>query len=177
MNMLLNSSPAQFLPLQAMENLFLTFKGTSFAGLQTLTDARAKKTDNPFPQKIVLKESQLLVNVGFQYSNSLDNQAKREHKEIDFQIQPRKWGTRIKGTSLVEHKGNYYLETKVEKVYSTRYVDIDGNELNKEDVLPFLPKKRESSTQDELEKKIYLRDFKLSSIKRLAFGGKMFLVG
>ncbi len=175
--MLLNSSPAIFLSLQAMENLFLTFHGTSFAGLQTLTDARAKKTDNPFPEKIVLKESQLLVNVGFHYSNSLVNQAKRENVSTEFDVQPRKWGERIKGTSLVEHKGNYYLEAKVEKVFQTRYMDIDGNELDKQDVLPFLPKKRESATQDRLEKKIYLRDFKLASIRKFAFDGKLYFIG
>ena len=166
-----------FLSLEAMENMFLTFHGTSLAGLETLTDARAKKTDNPFKDKIILKQSQLLVNLGFVYSNSLENQAKREQKEIDFQVKPRVWGERIMNTALVLHKRYYYLECKVEKVYSTRYVDVDGNELNKEDVIPFLPKKKESSTQDGLEKKIYLRDYKLSSVKRLAFGGKLYLIG
>tara|TARA_Y100000310_G_scaffold148347_1_gene147588 strand:+ start:2219 stop:2752 length:534 start_codon:yes stop_codon:yes gene_type:complete len=177
MNILLNSKPTQILSLIGLQNILLNFKGYSFAGLQTLTDARAKKTDNPFKDKIVLKESQLLVNVGFHYSNSLVNQAKRENVSTEFDVQPRKWGIRLPNSPLVEHKGNLYLEAKVEKVYSTRFTDIDGNELDKQDVLPFLPKKRESATQDRLEKKIYLRDFKLASIKKFAFDGKIYLVG
>ena len=177
MNLLLNSKPLQVITLNQLLDILFNFSGYSFAGLQTLTDARAKKTDNPFKDKIVLKESQLLVNLGFTYSNSLVNQAKRENVSTDFDVQPRKWGERIKGTSLVEHKGNHYLEAKVEKVYSTRYTDVDGNELDKQDVLPFLPKKRESATQDKLTKKIYLRDFKLASTRKFAFDRKLYFIG
>jgi hypothetical protein len=177
MKLLLNSNPTQKLPLIGLQDILLNFKGYSFAGLQTLTDARAKKTDNPFKDKIVLKESQLLVNVGFHYSNSLVNQAKRENVSTEFDVQPRKWGIRLPNCALVEHKGNYYLEAKVEKVFQTRFTDVDGNELSKEDVNPFLPKKRESATQDKLVKKIYLRDFKLASIQKFAFDGKIYLIG
>lgn len=177
MKLLLNSKPTQILSLIGLQNILLNFKGYSFAGLQTLTDARAKKTDNPFKDKIVLKESQLLVNVGFHYSNSLVSQAKRENVSTDFDVQPRKWGIRLPNSPLVEHKGNFYLEAKVEKVFQTRFTDVDGIELSKEDVLPFLPKKRESATQDRLEKKVYLRDFKLASIQKFAFDGKIYLVG
>ena len=179
MKLLLNSNPTQKLSLIGLQDILLNFKGYSFAGLQTLTDARAKKTDNPFKDKIILKESQLLVNVGFHYSNSLVNQAKRENVSTDFDVQPRKWGIRLPNSPLVEHKGNYYLEAKVEKVFQTRFTDIDGNELSKEDVNPFLPKKinQWGATQDRLEKKIYLRDFKLASIQKFAFDGKIYLVG
>ena len=174
---LLKTNPTQKLSLIGLQDILLNFKGYSFAGLQTLTDARAKKTDNPFKDKIVLKESQLLVNVGFHYSNSLVSQAKRENVSTDFDVQPRKWGIRLPNSPLVEHKGNYYLEAKVENVFQTRFTDVDGNELDKQDVLPFLPKKRESATQDRLEKKVYLRDFKLASIQKFAFDGKIYLVG
>lgn len=181
MNLILNSKPLQVISQLDLLGILQDFAGYSFAGLQTLTDARAKKTDNPFKDKIILKQSQLLVNVGFHYSNSLVNQAKRENVSTDFDVKPRKWGERIKGTSLVhyinrEGEENYYLEAKVEKVYSTRYTDVDGNELDKQDVLPFLPKKRESATQDRLEKKVYLRDFMLSSIQKFAFDKKVYLV-
>jgi hypothetical protein len=177
MNLILNSKPLQVISQLDLLGILQDFAGYSFAGLQTLTDARAKKTDNPFKDKIVLKESQLLVNVGFHYSNSLVNQAKRENVSTDFDVQPRKRGIRLPNSPLVEHKGNFYLEAKVEKVFQPRFTDVDGIELSKEDVLPFLPKKRESATQDKLVKKIYLRDFKLASIQKFAFDGKNYLVG
>ena len=33
------------------------------------------------------------------------------------------------------------------------------------------------NVKDRLEKKVYLRDFKLSSIQKFAFDGKIYLVG
>ena len=177
MKKLLQSNPLQQISISELVELLKNFSGYSFAGLQTYTDARAKKTGNPFPEKTIIKESQLLVNVGFHYSNSLVNQAKRENVSTDFNVQSRVWGERIIGTPLVEHKGNFYLEAKCEKVYFSRLVDIHGNEILREDALPFLPVRKESSTQDRLEKKIILRDFRLDSIKKFAFDGKIYLVG
>ena len=176
MKTLINQKIIQVLSQIDLLAILKDFAGHSFAGLQTLTDARAKKTDNPFKDKIILKQSQMLVNVGFHYSNSLVNQAKRENVSTEFDVQPRKWGIRLPNCALVEHKGNYYLEAKVEEIYSTLFFDVDGNELNKEDVLPFLPKKKESSTQERLEKKVYLRDFKIASIQKFAFNKKVYLV-
>ena len=176
MKTIINGKPLQAISQIDLLGILKNFAGYSFAGLQTLTDTRARKTDNPFPKKIILKQSQMLVNVGFHYSNSLVNQAKRENVSTEFDVQPRKWGIRLPNCALVEHKGNYYLEAKVEETYSTLFFDVNGNELDKQDVLPFLSKKQESATQDRLEKKIYLRDFKLASIQKFAFDGKVYLV-
>ena len=177
MKNLLQSNPLQQITIPELVELLKNFAGTSFAGLQTLTNARAKKTGNPFPEKTILKETDLLANLGFHYSNSLVNQAKRENVSTEFHVQRRVWGERIIGTPLVEHKGNFYLEAKCEKVFSSRLVDIYGDEISREDALPFLPVRKESSTQNRLEKKIILRDFRLDSIKKFAFDGKIFLVG
>ena len=76
---------------------FLNYVGHSLIGLTILTDARVKKTNNPYikDKEIILKKTRLLANVGFQYSNSLNSQAKREGKEIDFDVKPRRWGIRL----------------------------------------------------------------------------------
>ena len=158
---------------QSIIDLLINFNGHSFIGLTTLTDARAKKTNNPYGK--ILKKTKLLANIGFHYKNSLNNQAKREGKEIDFDIKPRRWGVRMENTPLVKHKEKYYLEYKAENVQSVEYYTEQGEELTKEQVQEFLPKKSTSSTQRELTKKIILRDVAIENILSLRISKKVFL--
>lgn len=158
---------------QSIIDLLINYNGHSFVGLTTLTDARAKKTNNPYGK--ILKKTILLANIGFHYSNSLDNQAKREGKEIDFNIQPRRWGVRLPNTPLVEHKGKYYLEYKSEKVTSVEYFTENGEQIEKEKIEEFLPQKRHSSTQKELDKKIILRDVAIENILSLRISKNVYL--
>ncbi len=158
---------------QSIIDLLINFNGHSFIGLTTLTDARAKKTGNPYGK--ILKKTKLLANIGFHYKNSLNNQAKREGKEIDFDIKPRRWGVRMPNTPLVKHNDKYYLEYKAENVQSVEYYTEQGEELTKEQVQEFLPKKSTSSTQKELTKKIILRDVSIENILSLRISQKVFL--
>ena len=160
--------------VQAIRDFFINFNGHSLIGLTILTDSRAKKTGNPYGT--ILKKTRLLANIGFHYSNSLNSQAIREGKEIDFDIKPRVWGKRLDNCPLVEHKGNYYLEVKVEKTFEVNYFLENGAPIEKELVEPFLPKKYESKTQDQLDKKVILRDIKLASILSMRIGGESILV-
>ena len=158
---------------QSIIDLLINYNGHSFVGLTTLTDARAKKTGNPFGK--ILKKTRLLANIGFHYSNSLDNQAKREGKEIDFDIKPRRWGVRLPNTPLVEHKGKHYLEYKAEDVQSVEYFTEEGEQIEKSQIEEFLPKPRHSSTQDNLDKKIILRDVAIENIISLRISKKVYL--
>lgn len=158
---------------QSIIDLLINYNGHSFVGLTTLTDARAKKTGNPFGK--ILKKTRLLANIGFHYSNSLDNQAKREGKEIDFDIKPRRWGVRLPNTPLVEHKGKHYLEYKAEDVQSVEYFTEEGEQIEKSQIEEFLPKPRHSSTQDDLDKKIILRDVAIENIISLRISKKVYL--
>ena len=74
--------------------------------------------------------------------------------------------------ALVEHKGNHYLECKVEKTFEVNYFLENGAPIEKSAIEEFLPKKRESSTQDQLDKKIILRDIKLENILSMRFQGE-----
>jgi hypothetical protein len=158
---------------QSIIDLLINYNGHSFVGLTTLTDARAKKTGNPFGK--ILKKTRLLANIGFHYANSLDNQAKREGKEIDFDIKPRRWGVRLPNTPLVEHKGKHYLEYKAENVQSVEYFTEEGEQIEKSQIEEFLPKTRHSSTQDNLDKKIILRDVAIENIISLRISKKVYL--
>jgi len=144
-------------------------KGATFATLITETDARLKKTGNPFGT--VRKVSRVNVTLGFQYEAAVNRQRTREDSEADFEVAPRQWGQRVPGTMLVEHKGRTYLETKVERSLGCTYVDASGNELTAEDVAPFLPK-RSGSGRQGTEKAILVRDYALDSIRSLRFAGE-----
>jgi hypothetical protein len=151
------------------------FAGTGFASLVHVGKPSQVKTGSPSPGTII-KKSNVLVNWGsWRYGSALEAQAKREGKEIQFEIKPRKWGKRIFGTPLVHHIDKnqiekWYIEAKVEKVLSpaTYSCDITGKDFHLDEVKPYLNSyrnpKSESSTQDGLTKKIYLRDYALTGI-------------
>jgi len=160
--------------IDSVLKFFLNFKGHSLIGLTILTDARLLKRGNPYGK--VLKKTRLLANIGFHYSNSLDNQAKREGKEIDFQVKPRQWGKRLDNCALVEHKGKHYLECKVEKTFEVNYFLENGAPIEKSAIQEFFPKRSESSTQDELDKKVILRDIKLENILSMRIGQENILI-
>jgi len=152
--------------------LLATVKGATFATIITETDARLVKTGNPFGD--VRKVSRVNVTLGFQYEKAVNRQRAREGGETDFEAAPRQWGERKPGTMLVEHKGNLYLETKVERSLDCQYFTADGKELTAEEVKPFLPKK--GASRQEVEKEILVRDYALESIRSIAFGGEQYVM-
>jgi hypothetical protein len=148
-------------------------RGATFATLICETDARLKKTGNPFGQ--VQKVSRVNVCLGFQYEAAVNRQRTREGAEADFEAAPRQWGNRVPGTFLVEHKGRTYLETKVERSLEHAYITADGRELSDADVAPFLPARKDSGRQ-ETDKAILVRDYALDSIRSISFGGESYVM-
>ena len=139
-------------------------------------ETRTEVIFNPFAKGEIVKRVRATIQVGFKYYNSLANQAKREEKEISFKKQPRRWGTRRPDAPLVDHLGKVYLECMFIKVHEVAYFDLEGNEVSLEDIELFLPKKKESATQDELEKKVILRDVNVANIERFAFDGNIYKI-
>ena len=68
------------------------------------------------------------------------------------------------------------LECKVEKTFEVNYFLENGAPIEKSAIEEFLPKKRESSTQEELTKKVILRDVKLENILSMRIQGENVLV-
>lgn len=169
----------------------LAFRGSGFATLVHAGTPGQVKTGSPSPGTIT-KKSHVQVNWGkWRYGSALEAQAKREGKEIAFDIKPRQWGKRLtidgELTPLVHHvkkdgSEQYYLEAKVEQTLSAPvyYCGLTGERYDLEDVKPYLNTYRnpreESSTQEGLEKKVYLRDYALTGIIELIHGGNHFQV-
>lgn len=153
--------------------LLLEIRGASFATVTTRTDARLKKTGNPFGR--VEKISRVNVTLGFQYAGSVNRQRIRENETPDFVAMPRAWGSRSNlSPMLIEHKGKFYLETKVERSIGHKYVTDGGEELSDEQVRPFLPTR--STSRQDVEKEILVRDYALDSIIGISFMGQDFIV-
>ena len=153
---------------QAIVDLLKESKGAKIVTLITQTEPKMRKTDNPYIGKVI-KVSRVNGMIGWNYSNSVNNQREREGMEADFQAKPRHWGERIEGTPLVEHKGNYYIELKVERSLGHSYQFTDGTPLTDEQVEElqgFMPKPRKPQTQ-QTDKTIILRDYRLDTIMQL----------
>ena len=145
-------------------------KGAKIVTLYTKVSPKMKKMGNPYLG--LLKKSKINGVVNFNYENSVNRQRVREESEADFKAEIRKWGTKIPGTCIVEHKGKYYLEVKVENVYDTQYV-IGDKVVNKEEIKPFLYESTGNPRQ-ELDKEVILRDYSLDSIESIKYSGKLY---
>lgn len=148
--------------------------GSTIISLKACTDARLRKTNNPNGK--CWKMADLVGVIGWSYANSVNNQRAREGNEEHFEALPRPWGERISGTPLVEYKGKFYLEVKVERVLNVEYIrDSDGEIVTYDQVVMFLPDKR-FNERAETEKNIYPTDYAVDNIREIKIDGVLYEV-
>lgn len=157
-------------------------KGTAIVGIQALTDAKAKKTGNPFG--VIYKQIRAVGFVGANYEQSVNREALRQGGKAEFDAESLPWGKWLVPNKVIEHKGEFYLRTQTTpgirrncpaKVICFR--NEKGNFLNKNEVKPFLPVARESNKQQEetgIDKTVWVRTYKFSSIQKIRVNGETF---
>jgi len=148
-------------------------KGTCIVSFGATTDARLKKTGNPFAMPVT-KTSRVNGVVGYDYENAVNRQREREAAEgieaQPFVGQPRQWGERL-DRIFVLHKGQLYITVKVERSLGEPvYHDAKGVEIDPEAVKPFIPKRSKPATQGT-EKEVIARDYKLTSFDSIKVNG------
>jgi len=149
-------------------------KGATVVSLKACTDARLRKTGNRVGA--CWKVASLVGMIGWNYSNSVNNQRAREGHDEHFEALPRPWGERISGTPLVEHNGKYYLEVKVERILDVSYVRAaDGSLVTYDEIVMFLPVKRVNE-RAETEKNIYPTDYAIENIREIKLDGVVYEV-
>ena len=99
-----------------------------------------------------------------------ENQMKK--KDPDYVPKGRTWGVRLKDCPLVEHNGKFYLELFFDNNSKSRTRNmgyfLNGKEIDKETVkAALLPKKEEM---------VVYRNYELSSILEIKFGGQRYRV-
>lgn len=158
-------------------SLLMANKGATAVTIVARTEPDMRKTGNPYIGQ-VFKVSRVNGFIGFRYENAVNNQLAREGEATDFVAKPRSWGVHVPGTPLVEHKGNYYVELKVEKSLDHRFEDASGNELDDATldlVKQFIPVKNKPMSQGT-EKEVICRDYKVATILSITYRGTCYLV-
>ncbi len=102
-------------------DLLINFQKASPATIIAFTKVKMNKKDNPYFDRIT-KIIVANVFLNFKYINSVNNQRIKENKDDNFIPHERRWGERIKGTTLVKHKNEYYVECRFLKVAKVTYL-------------------------------------------------------
>lgn len=154
--------------------------GGTFVGIDTIT-VPSLKGGKQNPHKDIVTKTTIGSSVMvFQnknsnaYQNMIVRRLEEEGKDTNFELSPRKWGQRVEGTPLVEHKGNYYIEVIFLKAGKTTY-QLEGKDVDKSEIIG-LDLNKEEGKQGGLDNKVIIRTYKLSSITRITIGKETYLI-
>jgi len=158
---------------RVVESVLGNIKGATFVGLdtETVVDLKGGKK-NEMQGRVTKVMTGALVQVfarggeGGGYENKVNRRLDKEGKEVEFEVGPRKWGTRLEGKPFVEHKGELYLEVIFERPGESHYL-LDGKPIQAAEIIGLDEGPVKAGEQGGLEDKVILRTFKFDSIKAL----------
>lgn len=160
-------------------------KGTVIVGLETLTDAKAKK--NPFG--IVLKRARGAAMVGARYEAGVNRQRDRVNAQGPvFRSEPLPWGEWMPDFEgkIIEYNGELYLrvqstpgQRRKAPVKIIQYLNQNGDVLNPDSVKRFLPApsfsfKQAISGLNPTEEQVWVRNIALKSIQKIRVDGNTY---
>ncbi len=133
-------------------------------------DVNGNRVSNPFLDKVV-KRTRMNVFLNFNYENSVNNQRDREQKEKTFESQQRSWGEHV-SPSLIVHRGEHYLQYKLQKRYEAEYIDTDtGERITLDQLTDYMPPRSASRTQG-VDKQIIVLTTKVNNLIELNTAGE-----
>jgi hypothetical protein len=110
------------------------------------------------------------IMLGYNYTNSVNNQRERENELRDFMAQPL-WKGKGKRLSPAlathEEKGTFYMSYKAQQTFKSFHMDAVLNLIPLKDIKPFFPESKNYS--QGTEKAIYHREISIDNIRRLKF--------
>lgn len=158
-------------------------KGVLIVGIRALTNARTKKTNNPFGE--IYKEVSAVGFVGAGYEKAVINEGARQGERVEWEPESLPWGEWEIINKVINHKGERYLRTQSTPGQRRRqpakvlaYRNASGHILNKELIKQFLPATRESAKQQDagLVETVFIRTYSFNSIKKIRINGETFWV-
>lgn len=166
-------------------------KGAAIVGLSALTDAKARKTGNPFPNATVFKDLRAVGFVGADYGKAVQREGERQGsaEAATFEAKPLPWGAWVEGMEgkVIAHKGAHYLRTQTTPGQRKRqparligYRDTEGRFLSPDAVKPFLPAPTVSKRQadaglgESASEQIMVRTYAFASIRKVRVNGRTF---
>ena len=162
-------------------NLIANTKGAAIVGIVALTDAKARKTNNPFGT--IFKQIRTVAFVGADYENSVNREMSRQDTDGVFKTETLPWGQWEILNKIISHNGEFYLRTqstpgqrRIQAAKVLSYRDELGKFVSYEQIKQFLPEARESTKQQAagLNKTIWVRTYKFSSIQRIRINGETY---
>ena len=156
-------------------------KGVALVGMSTLTDAKARKTGNPFGP--IFKQCRGVGLVGADYQASVNREGNRQGVDANFESEKLPWGEWMIQGKVIRHNGQLYLRTqsspgqrRKSPVRIIAYRNASGQFLPSDKVKPFIPESRESDKQQKsgLEKTVWVRTWGFNSIKKIRFAGQTY---
>jgi len=132
------------------------------AKIITRTNVRMNKKGNPYANMNVVKISTIVVELVPAYQDAVNEQRDTENKPTDFQASERRWGQNTGTAGLVEHGGKQYLSFIAKKHILTTYMAGDKI-ISKDDIAPYLPKKKEGTNQG-LDAPVIFRSVEVKNI-------------
>lgn len=150
-------------------------------GLSSLTDARAKVTNNPYSP--LLKMSRIQAFCGTVFEDAVRRREIKEGAIIpSFEANAHLWAEYV-SPALRRHSrtGDLYLAVQVLREPESTYLYKRGGYLtpiSKEQIAPFLPPNRtkQEAARQRVEIPIKWRMYRLDSLIRAAFNGRIYRV-
>lgn len=157
-----------------LKDLLATVNHATPVSFTCLTDAKARKTGNPFAAKgqSIHKWTKVNAFTGCVYGNAVEKAMEKAGQEVAYQPKPRAWGQRISAALVRNEESNkYYLPVQINHTREPLYLVNTGTKLKlvaKELVSPYLPETKVAP--------VTRRDYALDSIKSICFNGVKYRV-
>lgn len=161
-------------------------RGAMPVGIRATTDAKARKTGNPYG--IISKVVRAVGFVGADYEIAVKNTGIKQgiSETVNFVASKLPWGEWLIPCKVITHKGAYYLRTQTTSGMRNRqgakvlaYFSESGEILSYRQVALFLPGASHSAKQENVgitntDSQVWVRTYRFDSIQSLRFGGEAF---
>ena len=159
-----------------MENIVRAISGmvhgTTAVTISCVTEPKMNKRNNPFYGTVEKRQTMNGI-IGFDYEKAVNRLAEKEGAEAR-EAKPRAWGVLSDDRIWVLHNGGHYLRMKVQSSCGEGpkyFIKETGEEISKELLKPWMPERKKSSTQSDLEGEVIERDITLSNVKVIRIKG------
>ena len=167
------------IPESQLVEILSNQKGAAPVTLSAMTDAKARKTGNPY--KAIYKFAVVNGMIGVNYENAVNRQQVREGAvEGTFEAKARQWGEQV-NKSLVVNGDKYYISIvnpkscKAKPRYYGQRTDGSPVRISSEIAKQFIPEHKKATNQGT-EREIVFRNYSLGNIRTVAIGGKKYRI-
>lgn len=144
---------------------------------RNMDDTNMRKTNNPYSGCGIVKKELLNGIIGYIYSDSVNRIAIKEDKELR-NAKPHPWGDMDSKHLFRIHRktGKHYLSMRLTNANVIGFFKQNGEQIDENTIRPFIPEKKKSSTQEDLNGEVIALDYNLDNIEYInAFGNKFVL--